>query len=76
MWDVAVLSLSPSAVSYLDRAASDAGAMADVASCRTRWKYSTLSSMYIFQPTSVENHGMLSSSTLNFLTELGLGTFN
>jgi len=34
-------------------------------------KYSTLSSEYRFEPIAVENHGVFSSKTLNFISEVG-----
>ena len=34
-------------------------------------KYSTLSSAYRFEPIAVENLGVFSSTTLNFISELG-----
>ena len=34
-------------------------------------KYSTLSSAYRFEPIAVENFGVFSSTTLNFISELG-----
>ena len=34
-------------------------------------KYSTLSSAYRFEPIAVENVGIFSSTTLNFISELG-----
>jgi len=63
--------VSPSAVSYVDRAATDAGEVADMAVSRKTEKYSSLSSRYMFEPIAVENLGTLSSSTLDFLVELG-----
>ena len=45
--------------------------VADIAASRKTEKYSSLSSTYVFEPTAVENHGTFSSSTLNFLLELG-----
>ena len=54
-----------------DRAATDAGTVADMTATRKTEKYSTLSSAYRFEPTAVENLGVFSSTTLNFISELG-----
>ena len=69
--DVTVV--SPLAASYVDRAAIDAGTVADKLMTATRKteKYSTLSSAYRFEPIAVENLGVFSSTTLNFISELG-----
>jgi len=45
--------------------------MADMAATRKTEKYSTLSSAYRFEPIAVENLGVFSSTTLNFISELG-----
>jgi len=68
VWDVTV---SPLAASYVDRAATDAGTVADMAATRKTEKYSTLSSAYRFEPIAVENRGVFSCTTLNFISELG-----
>ena len=39
--------------------------------CMTYSAYSTLSSAYRFEPIAVENLGVFSSTTLNFISELG-----
>ena len=57
--------------SYVDRAATDAGTVADMAATRKTQKYSTLSSAYRLEPIAVENLGVFSSTTLNFISELG-----
>ena len=44
---------------------------ADMAATRKTEKYSTLSSAYRFEPIAVENLGVFSSTTLNFISELG-----
>ena len=58
-------------VSFVDRAATDAGTVADMAATRKTEKYSTLSSAYRFEPIAVENLGVFSSTTLNIISELG-----
>jgi len=58
-------------VTYVDRAATDAGTVADMTTTRKTEKYSTLSSAYRFEPIAVENLGVSSSTTLNFTSELG-----
>ena len=42
-----------------------------IAATRKTEKYSTLSSAYRFEPIAVENLGVFSSTTLNFISELG-----
>ena len=69
VWDVTVV--SPLAASYVDRAATDAGTVADMTTTRKTDIYSTLSSAYRFEPIAVENLGVFSSTTLNFISELG-----
>ena len=69
VWDVTVV--SPLPASYVDRAATDAGIVADMTATRKTEKYSTLSSAYRFEPIAVENLGVFSSTTLNFISELG-----
>ena len=59
------------AATYVDRAATDAGTVADMAATRKTEKYSTLSSAYRLQPVAVENLGVFSSTTLNIISELG-----
>jgi len=63
--------ISPLAASYVDRAATDAGTVADMAATRKTEKYSTIFSAYRFEPIAVENLGVFSSTTLNFISELG-----
>ena len=70
VWDVTVV--SPLAASYVDRAATDAGTVADMAATRKNTEnYSTLSSAYRLEPVAVENLGVFSSTTLNFISEHG-----
>ena len=66
-----VMVVSPLAASYGDRAATDAGTVADMATTRKTEKHSTISSAYRFEPIAVENLGVFSSTTLNFISELG-----
>jgi len=68
VWDLTVV--SPLAASYVDRAATDAGTVTDMAVTRKTEKYPTLSSAYRFEPIAVENLGVFSSTTLNFISEL------
>jgi len=63
--------VSPLAVSYVDRAATDAGTVANMTASRKTEKYSSLSSAYMFEPIAVENLATFSSSTLDFLVQLG-----
>ena len=69
MWDITVV--SPLDVSYVDRAATNTGTVANMAATRKTEKYSTLSSVYRFEPIAVENLGVFGSTTLNFVSELG-----
>jgi len=69
LWDVTVASTL--AGSYVDTAATGAGLVADQAADRKTAKYADLRAQYIFQPVSVENLGPFSSSTLDFLRDLG-----
>ena len=63
--------VSPLAASYVDRAATDASTVADMAATSKTEKSSTLSEAYRSKPTAVENLCVFSSSSLNFLSELG-----
>ena len=63
--------VSPLAASYVDKAATNAGTVADMAATKKTEKYSSLSSTYLFDPIAVENLGAFSSSTLNVLSDLG-----
>ena len=55
----------------MDIAATGAGLVADQAADRKTAKYADLRAQYVFQPVSVENPGPFSSSTLDFLRDLG-----
>jgi len=68
-WDVTVVSTL--AQSYVDRAATGVGAVAEMAAERKLAKYSNLASNFIFQPIAVENLGAFSLSTLEFLNDFG-----
>ena len=57
--------------SDVDTAATRAGLVADQAADRKTAKYADLTAQYVFQSVSVENLGPLSSSTLDFLRDLG-----
>jgi len=61
-WDVTVA--SQLAASYVDRAATDAGTVADKAASRKP-------SAVTYEPIAVENLAAISSSVLDFLLELG-----
>ena len=64
--DVKESYVSPSAASYVDRAATDAGSVPDMAVTRKTEKYSP----YRFEPIAAENLGVFSSTTQNFISEL------
>jgi len=55
----------------VDRAVTGVGAVAELAAERKAEKYHSLSSDHIFQPIALENLGAFSSSSLEFLRELG-----
>ena len=63
--------VSTLAQSYVDRAATGVGMVAEMAAERKVTKYSNLASNFTFQPIAVENLGALSRSTLEFLGDLG-----
>jgi len=67
-WDVTVVSTL--AQSYVDRAATDVGMVAELAAERKLIKYSNLPSNLIFQPIVVENLGAFSSSSSDFISVL------
>jgi len=69
LWDVTVASTL--AGSYVDTAATGADLVADQAADRKTAKYADLRAQYDFQPLSVDNLGPFSSSTLDFLRDLG-----
>jgi len=69
VWDVTVVNTL--AQSYVDRAATGVGAVAEMAAEQKAKKYHNLSSDHIFQPIAIENLGAFSSSSLEFLGELG-----
>jgi len=69
VWNVIVVSTL--AQSYVDRAATGVGAVAEMAAERKAEKYHNLSSDHIFQPIAMENLGAFSSSSLEFLGEFG-----
>ena len=56
--------------SYVDRAATGVGAVAEISAERKAEKYHNLSSDHIFQPIAMENLGAFNSSSLEFLREL------
>jgi len=57
--------------SYVDTAMTGAGLVADQEADRKTAKYAALRAQYVFQPVSMENLGPFSSSTLDFLRDLG-----
>ena len=64
MWDVTVVSTL--AQSYVDRAATGVGAVAEMAAERKLAKYSNLACNFTFQPISVQNLGAFSLQPVNF----------
>jgi len=63
--------VSPVAACSVNQAATDAGKVANVAASRKAEKYLSLSSTYIFSLIAVENLGVFSCTTLNFIFEVG-----
>jgi len=68
-WDVTVA--CPLAKSYVEAAAWDADAVAEIAATRKLVKYVGLDSRYIFQPIAVESLGPINDSATTFLGDLG-----
>ena len=58
-------------LALVDRAATGAGVVSDLAADRKLNEYSSLSSAYTIQPIAVDNLGGFSMSTTSFLSELG-----
>jgi len=68
-WDVTVICTL--ADSYVNGAAREAGAAAEVAASRKEEKYADLDSRYLFEPIAVETLGVLNSSANSLLKEIG-----
>ena len=64
-WDVTVT--CPLAESYIDRAALEAGAAAEMAATRKEEKYVDLGDRYIFEPIVVETLGVFNASARHIL---------
>ena len=62
-WDVTVT--CPLAESYIDRAALEAGAAAEMAATRKEEKYVDLAARYIFEPIAVDT---LACLTISYIT--------
>ena len=67
-WDVTAICTL--AESYVNGAAREAGAAAEVAASRKE-KYANLDSRYLFEPIAVETLGALNSSANSLLKEIG-----
>ena len=61
----------PLAESYIDRAALEAGAAAEMAATRKEEKYVDLGARYIFEPIAVETLGVFDASARHLLDDLG-----
>jgi len=68
-WDVTVI--CPLAESYVDTAAQDAGAVAELAAAGKTARYAALESRYLFQPIAVESPGPINCSAVSFLSGPG-----
>jgi len=69
-WDVTVTCPSQ-AESYIDRAALEAGAAAEMAATRKEEKYVDLGARYIFEPIAIETLGVFNASARHLLDDLG-----
>jgi len=65
------LVICPLAESYVNGAAIEAGAAAEVAASRKEAKYADIDSRYVFEPIAVETLGVFNSSARLLLNELG-----
>jgi len=61
----------PLAESYIDRAALEAGAAAEMAATRKEEKYVDLGARYIFEPIAVDTLGVFNASARHLLDDLG-----
>jgi len=68
-WGVTVVTTL--AQSYVDRAATVVGMVAELAAERKLMKYSNLQTNPIFKPIAVENFGAFCSSSSDFISDLG-----
>jgi len=68
-WDVTIT--CQLAESYIDRAAPEAGAAAEMAATRKEEKYVYLGARYIFEPIAVETLGVFNVSARHLLDDLG-----
>jgi len=68
-WDVTVT--CPLAESYIDRAALEAGAAAEMAATCKEEKYVDLGARYIFEPIAVETLCVFNASARHLLDDLG-----
>jgi len=59
------------AESYIDRAALEAGAAAEMAATRKEEKYVGIGARYIFEPIAVETLGVFNPSARHLLDDLG-----
>jgi len=66
-WDVTVT--CPLAESYIDRAAPEAGAAAEMAATRKEEIYVDLGARYIFEPIAVETSGVFNASAARHLLD-------
>jgi len=60
----------PLAESYIDRAAQEAGAAAEMAASRNVEKYVDLGARYIFEPVAVEIFGVFNASARHLVNDL------
>jgi len=68
-WNVTLI--CPLAESYVNGAAIEAGAAAEVAASRKEAKYADINSRYVFEPIALETLGVFNSSARLLLNELG-----
>ena len=68
-WDVTVT--CPLADSYINAAAREPGAAAELAALRKEEKYAELDGRYIFEPIAIETLGVFNTSARQLLSDLG-----
>ena len=61
----------PLAESYINAAARESGAAAELAASRKEEKYADLDGRYIFEPIAIETLGVFNTSARQLLSDLG-----
>ena len=68
-WDVTIATTL--AESYIASSSTTAGSAAEAAAIKKADKYSDLSANYLFQPIALETQGVINSSAVDLVCELG-----